>query len=117
MKKIVRLTESDLVRIVRRVLNEDQPSNLKVRAVVEGDMFMEFKVTRFAEVDGTVTMYMDFYDSLNRKVEKLYVVNFKGPIYDEKTNKIKYRSSSFNDIDKNNWGDLGWKYKVPTTMT
>jgi hypothetical protein len=76
MKKIVRLTESDLVRIVKRVLNEDQTSNLKVRAIVEGDMAMEFKVTRFAEVDGGVTMYMDYYPR-NGSVEKLYVVNSK----------------------------------------
>ena len=116
MKKIVRLTESDLVRIVKRVLNEDQPSNLKVRAIVEGDMSMELKVTRFEEVDGGVTMYMDYYPR-NGSVEKLYVVNFKGPIYDEKTDKIRYTRSSFNDINKNNWGNFSSKYNVPTTMT
>ena len=35
MKKIVRLTESDLVRIVKRVIHEDAISNMTVQAQLE----------------------------------------------------------------------------------
>ena len=35
MKKVVRLTESDLMRIVKRVINEDTSSNMTVQSQLE----------------------------------------------------------------------------------
>jgi hypothetical protein len=99
MKNTIRLTEQDLVRLVKRVIKEQakaihgvpskkpgQPSKqFKAEGVVEDDMMMSFPVTQMSYVDGTVNMTM--VDPVSK--EKLYVINFRGPIYSGKNNTKK----------------------------
>ena len=49
MKRIIRLTESDLTRIVRRVMNEQAPENGGVASCFEGVKFNVPSVCRAAD--------------------------------------------------------------------
>jgi len=58
MKKIVRLTENDLIKIVKRVIKENEDNKLK-RYVEEEDEFFEFDPDEEEEDRG-----LDYADSI-----------------------------------------------------
>ena len=62
MKKIIRLTESDLTRIVNRVINEDYSSNFKRRFKSINDEILELIDSAKDEVDEDD--FDDYYDYL-----------------------------------------------------
>ena len=110
MKKVIRLTESDLVRLVKRIINEEEnmSSNFKAEANVEDDRLMSFPVISLSDVSGNVRMTIQ--DPSDKS--ELYVNNFKGPIYDKKTNKVRYTRCWFNNIDKSNYSAIASEYGI-----
>ena len=52
MKKVIRLTESDLVRLVKRVINENEEYLEKIRTLVDAEHFES--ALQFAETLGTM---------------------------------------------------------------
>jgi hypothetical protein len=115
MSKIVKLNEQDLVRLVKRVIKEQLQSESKFKAegVVEDDMMMSFPVTEISYVDDTVNMTM--IDPVSK--EKLYVTNFRGPIYSGKNNTKKYRDVSFNNINMKNYNQIAKQFNIPFLTT
>jgi hypothetical protein len=119
MKKIVRLTENDLTKIVKRVINEmDSASPLKVTAIVEDDMMMEFTIIEGSEVDGYINLTLkDSKGNTLRVSSPTKGTYIGGPIYDNKTNKRVYRNSTFQNINQKNIMNIVDKYKIPFMMT
>lgn len=118
MKKIVRLTENDLNRLVKRVINEmDNVPQFKATATVEDDMMMEFTVIEGSEISGDINLILK--DS-NGQILSVWSPKNKpsigGPIYDNKTNKKVYRDSYFNNINQKNIMSIIKKYNIPFTM-
>jgi len=127
VKNTIRLTEQDLVRLVKRVIKEQakaihgvplkkpgQPSKqFKAEGVVEDDMMMSFPVTQMSYVDGTVNMTM--VDPVSK--EKLYVINFRGPIYSGKNNTKKYRDVNFSNINMKNYSQIAKQFNIPFMTT
>jgi len=111
MKKIVRLTEQDLVTLVKKVIKE-QSNNFKAQATVEGDMVMEFPVIQLKEWGKDV--YMEIKDPQTGK--QLTVTNFKGPIVFAGTSKVQYRDSYFSNISLKNWNQIASKYNIPVVV-
>ena len=74
MKKIVRLTESDLVRIVKRVINEDAISNMTVQAQLEN---------AFPDID-----IFDLKDKWNR-----FTKAYKSCVGDKEVDDISYAAA------------------------
>jgi hypothetical protein len=130
MKKIIRLTESDLINLVNRVIKEQSVvgapnmgmtkkipnnkklanSNFKAEATVEDDMLMQFPVIQINNYE-VVEMFLK--DPISGKV--LLVKNFGGPIYAENGKTKIYRDSSFNNITSKNWRTIATKYKIPVS--
>jgi hypothetical protein len=120
MKKIIRLTEQDLVKLVKKVVKEQsslnkKPSNFKAYAHVEGDMVMEFPVVSFTDGnrygEGIV---MNIIHPVNNK--ELYVKNFEGPIYDFTTKKMVYTSSDFSNINVKNYKQIAQSQNIPVSV-
>jgi hypothetical protein len=124
MKKIVKLTEGQLLDIIKQVIKESEasiaapnpqttaPNQFKAQATVEGDMVMSFPVTGFSDIYGTITMEM--IDPVSK--EKLYVSNFRGAIYKENNTK-KYTQATFTNIGLKNYNDIWKKYNIPGVIT
>lgn len=53
MKKVIRLTESDLMRIVKRVINEEKDKNMNISEVSGG------KLNEFFGADGSVNVKIE----------------------------------------------------------
>jgi hypothetical protein len=66
MKKIIRLTESDLTRIVKRVINEGYSLNFKRRFKLINDVILELIDSAKDEVDEDD--FNDYYDYLENVV-------------------------------------------------
>jgi len=115
MKRVIKLTESDLIKILKKVISEQsKPSNIfYAEGTVEDDMIMSFPVTEMSYVGGTVMMNM--IDPETK--EKLYVSNFKGPIYSQKNNAKKYRSVNFHNISLKNYNQIVKQYNIPFMTT
>jgi hypothetical protein len=142
MKKIVKLTEQDLVRIIKKVIQEqpdskfdtpynkafvsnsaknkpttnkpttNKPTNFNATAVVEDDMYMEFPVVKFTVSGSNVKMFFND-DSYSSGTKFLYVNNFGGPIYDTSTNKVIYRDSNFQNINNGNYKQISKSQNIP----
>jgi hypothetical protein len=112
MKKIVRLTEQDLVTLVKKVIKE-QSNNFKAQATVEGDMVMEFPVVKFKEFSAN-DVEMTILDPVSK--EQLVVVNFMGKITINGKNRVKYTDSYFSNISLKNWNQIASKYKIPVLV-
>ena len=120
MRKIVRLTEQDLVKLVKKVVKEQsslnkKTSNFKAYAHVEGDMVMEFPVVSFT--DGNrygAGVVMNIIHPVNNK--ELYVKNFEGPIYDFTTKKMVYTSSDFSNINVKNYKQIAQSQNIPVSV-
>lgn len=128
MGKIVRLTESDLVRLVKKVIKEQNTQygsfgnnpynplmdqNLKgphfeIDATVEGDMLITFDVYGFIVQNGKVGMIMKEQGDET----SLIVYNFGGPIFDKKTNNKVYTDVSFGTIGPDNYMSMAKKNGV-----
>jgi hypothetical protein len=119
MKKTVRLTENDLTKIVKRVINEmDSASSVKVMAIVEGDMYMEFTIIEGSEVDGYINLTLkDSKGNTLRVSSPTKGTYIGGPIYDNRTNKMVYKKSRFENINQRNIMDIFNKNKIPFSMT
>lgn len=79
MKKVVRLTESDLVRIVKRVINESNKSLITEDIEYSG---VKISVSN-KEYGGPVVLTYkgkSIKYTINAKVTKLYVTLYQGPI-------------------------------------
>jgi hypothetical protein len=138
MKKVVRLTETDLVKLVKKVIEEqntqygsfgynpynllsnkkmsavqNKPSTFNAEALVEDDMIMKFPVKGFSDIDGTIVMTI--FDSSKNK--DLVVSDFNGPIYDAKTGKKIYTDSNFRNVGMKNWNQIANRYNIETMMT
>lgn len=129
MKKIVRLNESDLINIVKKILKEQSSvgvnkkkpisksltgSNFKAEANVEDDMVMQFPVVEFWVGNRGVEMFFkDVTKGNNNKILKVY--NFEGPIFDELGNRKIYRDSAFMNINSNNWKNIAKKNNIPVS--
>ena len=124
MKKIIRLTESDLINLVNRVIKEQSVvgapnmgtisksntvsnSKFKAQATVEDDMIMEFPVVKFHYDASGVDMFFKEGNVL------LNVHNFEGPIF--KGLSKKYIDSYFSNIDSKNWKSIAKKYNIPVS--
>jgi hypothetical protein len=118
MKKIVRLTENDLNRLVKRVINEmDNVPQFKATATVEGDMMMEFTVIEVSEISGYINLTLKDSNGQILRVSSPKNKSFiGGPIYDNKTNKTVYRDSYFNNINQKNIMNIIDNNKIPFTM-
>ena len=66
MKKVIRLTESDLTRIVKRVINEGYSLNFKRRFKLINDVILELIDSAKDEVDEDD--FNDYYDYLENVV-------------------------------------------------
>jgi hypothetical protein len=66
MKKIIKLTESDLTRIVKRVINEGYSLNFKRRFKLINDVILELIDSAKDEVDEDD--FNDYYDYLENVV-------------------------------------------------
>lgn len=118
MKKIIRLTENDLNRLVKRVINEMETiPQFKATATVEDDMMMEFTIIEGSEISGDINLTLKDSNGQILRVSspknKSYI---GGPIYDNKTNKRVYRDSYFNNINQKNIMNIIDKYKIPFSM-
>jgi len=123
MKKLVRLTESDLVRLVKKVIKEqtrlmDQNSkgpSFVIQGNVEGDMVMKFDVYQFMVQGNKIGMVMKekFTPLGEDKNRTLIVYDFGGPIFDAKTNKRVFTDVDFDSIGPNNYMSLAKKNGVP----
>jgi hypothetical protein len=137
MKKIIRLTEQDLVRLVRKIVKEqpdekfdtpynkefmrnsknkktnttniNTPTNFKAMATVEDDMVMEFSVINFTVDGDRVDMFI--IDPVSKK--RLYVTNFDGPIYDPSNSKVVYKNSIFQNVNKRNYNQIAKSKNIP----
>lgn len=134
MKKIIRLTESDLINLVNRVLQEQSVAgapnmgviskpktksigggnNFKAEANVEDDMVMQFPVVEFWYGNQGVEMFFkDVTKGNGNKILKVY--NFEGPIFDELGNKKIYRDSVFINVNLDNWKNIAKKNNIPVS--
>lgn len=122
-KKTIRVTESQLVGIISKIINEqtfNQPltSSFTASAIVEDDMMMRFHIDKFAYIDGSLMMYIT---SPVKEGEVLYVstVNnkFGGPIYSAKTNRPIYSRSIFRNITPQNYKEIAQKYNIRMITT
>jgi hypothetical protein len=137
MKKTIRLTEQDLVRLVKKIIKEqpdekfdtpynkelmrnsqnlqkntaniNKPSNFKAEANVEDDMMMDFPVIEFTIDYDKVDMFI--IDPVSKK--RLYVTDFKGPIYDPSNSKTIYKNSYFTNINKQNYKQIAKSNNIP----
>ena len=87
MKKIIRLTESDLTRIVRRVIMEQTADDLENRLAVlylmkskkldkksaEDYLFNKGNYESFLQQPSTTEVYMDWLESVGLEREDVYV--------------------------------------------
>jgi hypothetical protein len=115
MKRKIKLTEQELVKLIERIISE-QSGMFKAEAIVEDDMLIKFSVVEFKYVDGDVEMILK-NPLRSNSTDLLSVWNFKGPIYDSKTNQKVYRDSSFSNINKNNYKEISRRYNIPLKMT
>jgi hypothetical protein len=115
MKKIIRITESELISLVKEIIKEESQSANKFKAegVVDGNKRMSFPVTEMSYVDGDVNMNM--IDPISK--EKLYVVNFRGPIYNAKNTVTKYRNVNFTNINIKNYSQIAKQFGIPFMTT
>jgi hypothetical protein len=74
---------------------------------------MSFPVTEMSYVDGDVNMNM--IDPISK--EKLYVVNFRGPIYNAKNTVTKYRNVNFTNINIKNYSQIAKQFGIPFMTT
>lgn len=136
MKKIVKLTESDLVRIIKKIVKEqpdskfdtpynkgflsnsaknsatNKPTNFRAKATVNGDSYGEFPVVKFTVSGSNVKMFFIFKDYYDKE-KLLYVNNFQGPIYDANTNKIEFAEADFNNINNQNYKQISKSQNIP----
>lgn len=132
MKKIIRLTEGDLVNLVKRVIKEQntnlssfgdipynpmqtkltEKSGFQTDAVVEGDMYMSFTVLGFIVKGNNIGMVIKEDPRLEPK-GTLIVYNFGGPIFDYNTKKQIYTDSMFRSINKNNFMKIANQNNIP----
>ncbi len=110
MKKVVRLTESDLVRLVKRVIYE-QPilrpgmKQFEAEAYTEDDAITPYYVSKFVTSGSNVKMYLEN--------NTLYSINFHGPLYDARTNKIVEPRAGFINVDEKNYKQIAKQYNIP----
>lgn len=112
MTKVVRLTEQDLVRLIKKVIKEDitAPNTFKARATVEEDMVMEFPVTKFIVFPSGIWMVMT--DPQTKK--SILVQNFGGKIHNSRPfSEIVYTDSSFSNINSKNYQQIAKQYNIP----
>ena len=119
MKKIIKLTENDLIKLVKKVIQEQNMGNkgLEISATVEGDMSMTFRVLEFVIQNGKIGMVLKHKDApLGKDPNRVLVVyNFGGPIFDKKTGQKIYTDVSFGNIGSDNFMNLAKQNGIPVT--
>ena len=109
------LTKSQLKIIVEQSIGAGAKTPINNRftseAIVEDDMVMMFPVKSISYKNGKLNMTI--YDGTEKK--DLYVINFKGPIYDAKTNQKVYTDSFFQNINMNNYKQIAKTNNIPIT--
>jgi hypothetical protein len=110
-KKNVILEQSvgDAVNWVKDKVKDITGSSFKTRAVVEGDMLIDFPIVAFYYGNRGVNMFIK--DPSNGKT--LRVDNFEGPIFDGSIQ--KYKSSIFKNINSNNWKLIAKQNNIPVS--
>lgn len=113
----MRLTEQELVKLVKKILKEDI-GKFTTTATVEGDMVMEFKVDGFnVTASGVYMMVTDWKNKKYFVIGKRGERSFGGPIYDRATKKIAFTDSYFGEITLNNYQKIAKQYGIPVNNT
>lgn len=133
MKKIIRLTENDLIKLVNRVINEQNTqygsfgnnpynplqiqlntnSKFETDANVEEDMLMTFIVLGFIVKENKVGMVIKEKDFLTATESLKIVYDFSGPIFDYNTKKQIYTDSYFGYVNRNNFMKIASQNNIP----
>lgn len=133
MKKTIKLTEGDLVNLVKKVIKEQNPqygsfgdnpynplqiklaknSGYETNATVEDDMYMTFLVLGFILKGNKIGMVIKEKEQGLYPQKLMIVYNFGGPILDYNTKKQIFTDSSFGSIDENNFMKIAKQNNIP----
>lgn len=116
MKKVVKLTEQDLVRLVKKIIKEDVKGYLTT-ANVEGDMVIEFYVNAFNVTLSGIYMMITEVSTGKKYYVKSKGDYFGGPIYDRTLKNIAYKDSDFGEITPKNYKQIAKQNNIPVNQT
>ena len=115
---LVKNDSPETASVAEKFVNNIANSTLKVSATVEGDMLMDFTVLAGSEIDGTYNLTLkDFKGQTLRVSSPVRGKYIGGPIYDDKTGRKIYTSSTFSGINQSNLFTLVRKHGIPFYMT
>ena len=116
MEKVIKLTEQDLVRLVKKIIKEDVKGYLTT-ATVEDDMVIEFYVNSFNITLSGVYMMITEVSTGKKYYVKSVSGYFGGPIYDRVTKKIVFTDSYFGEITPKNYKQIAKQNNIPVNQT
>ncbi len=102
MKKVIRLTETDLVRIVKRIIKEnDDSSDYEITMTIDGDVEKNYVVLSIEPDPGYSKAYvMKVRDNDNGKRKMFLINNHKSGMEFWLDEKYKSYPTSENDMNK-----------------